>query len=177
MGPKRWRFRPVLVLCIALACAAAVYVAVDRLTREKPYSSIEDRLYVGEFTNRPPPGTGAVVNLCERPDSYAVDACLWVPIDGSEAPDLEWLRRVVAFIDAQRRAGVTTYVHCLAGMNRSGMVVTAYLMHEHHWTREQALAFVRSRRPQVQPNPALMRLLGEWEEALKVQVDPSPRPR
>jgi hypothetical protein len=166
MGQRR-RFRLVLVLSAVLGSAAIVYLAVDRLTREEPYSLIEERLYVGGATDRPPPGTGAVVNLSERPDSYIADTSLWMPLDGSEAPGLEWLRRVVTFIDGRRRAGVTTYVHCLAGMNRSGMVVTAYLMYERHWTRDEALAFVRSRRPEVQPNPALMRLLGEWEEALK----------
>jgi hypothetical protein len=166
MGQRR-RFRPVLVLCAALGLATIAYLAVDRLTREEPYSLIEDRLYVGGATDRPPPGTGAVLNLCDRPDTYSVDSSLWEPIDGSDPPGLEWLRRVVAFIDGGRRAGVTTYVHCLAGMNRSGMVVTAYLMHERHWTRDQALAFVQSRRPEVQPNPAFLRFLGEWEETLK----------
>ena len=59
------------------------------------------------------------------------------------------------------------FVHCLAGMNRSGMVVTAYLMHEHNWSVEQALAFARTKRPQIQPNYAMMRFLGQWETTLK----------
>ena len=54
----------------------------------------------------------------------------------------------------------------MAGMNRSGAAVTAYLMYEHGWGRDEALAFLRGRRPQVQPNPTLMRLLAEWEEEL-----------
>ena len=49
----------------------------------------------------------------------------------------------------------------------SGMVVTAYLMHEHGWPRDQALAFAQSKRPQFSPNPTLMRFLLEWEQALK----------
>ena len=59
------------------------------------------------------------------------------------------------------------YVHCLYGMNRSGMVVIAHLMDRHGWGRERALTFVRSKRPQVCPNPALMRLLDEWERTLQ----------
>jgi protein-tyrosine phosphatase len=74
---------------------------------------------------------------------------------------------MVKFIDSQQRAGNVTFVHCLAGMNRSGMVVTAYLMFKHHWNREQALKFVQSKRPQVQPNPQLMRLLADWEKTLR----------
>jgi hypothetical protein len=143
-------------------------VGLERSSREEPYSLIEDGLYVGTSVPEPPPGTRAVVNLCGQKDSYTVDACLWEPIfAGDEDPDVEWLRRVVEFIATQRRAGRTTYVHCWAGMNRSGMAVTAYLMYEHGWSRDRALTFVQSRRPQVQPNPALMRLLAEWEQVLK----------
>ena len=54
-------------------------------------------------------------------------------------------------------------------MSRSGMVVTAYLMYEHNWPRGLALAFVQSKRPRIQPNPRLMRLLIEWEQVLKDQ--------
>ncbi len=43
------------------------------------------------------------------------------------------------------------------------MVVTAYEMYKNHWTRDEALAFVRSKRPEVRPNPAFMRRLHEWE--------------
>jgi hypothetical protein len=39
-------------------------------------------------------------------------------------------------------------------------------MAEHHWGRDRALAFLRARRPQIQPNPAFLRLLAEWEQAL-----------
>jgi protein-tyrosine phosphatase len=35
---------------------------------------------------------------------------------------------MVAAVDANRRAGRTTFVHCRNGVSRSGMVVTAYLM-------------------------------------------------
>lgn len=81
---------------------------------------------------------------------------------------------MVDFIARQRQSGVTTYVHCLAGMNRSGAVVTAYLMEEHNWSREQALAFARTRRPQIQPDPTFMRLLAEWEQALAREKKNSP---
>jgi hypothetical protein len=135
----------------------------EEVRSDAPYSLIEDRLYVGSAVSRPPRGTRAVLNLCQQEDSYEVDKVRWDPIDGTEAPSIEWLQRNVEFIDAQRRAGVTTYVHCLAGMNRSGMVVTAYLMYEHGWTRDQALRFAQSKRPQIQPNPTLMRLLDDWE--------------
>jgi hypothetical protein len=45
----------------------------------------------------------------------------------------------VHFIDDERKAGRTVYVHCFAGMNRSGMVVTAYLMYEHSWSARRSV--------------------------------------
>jgi protein-tyrosine phosphatase len=150
---------------------------LERAVGEPPYSLIEDGLYLGNAADAPPPGTRAVVNLCGRKDPYTVDVALWEPIlEGGEEPSVAWLRRVVDFIAAQRSAGLTTYVHCRAGMNRSGTVVTAYLMRAHGWGRDEALAFVRARRPQVQPNPTLMRLLAEWEQALRESPSGKDRP-
>ena len=47
------------------------------------------------------------------------------------------------------------------------MVVTAYVMFKYNWPRDQALAFVRSKRPQTRPNPAFMERLAEWERFLQ----------
>ena len=143
---------------------------LERSYREEPYSLIEEKLYLGGSVAEPPPGTKAVLNLCGRKDPYSVETGLWEPIlEGGKEPDLDWLRRMVEFIDTQQRESHITFVHCMAGMNRSGMVVTAYLMFKHNWSRNQALEFVQSKRPQIQPNPQLMRLLGEWEKALNKQ--------
>src|SRR5437762_7166748 len=131
------------------------------------YSRIEDGLYMGGHVKKPPRRTRAVLNLCEQPDPYRCDVHVWEPIpDAGPAPDLAWLRRMVEFVDAQRRAGKVVYVHCLAGVNRSGMVVVAYLMFKNKWTRDEALAFVRTRRDVVRPNSAFMERLLEWEREL-----------
>jgi protein-tyrosine phosphatase len=119
---------------------------------------------------RPPRGTTAVLNLCRIEDPYSCEAHAWEPIpDSAPAPSLDWLRRMVEFVDANRRAGRTTFVHCRAGVSRSGMVVAAYLMFKNKWGRDEALDFVRSKRPSTQPNPAFMQLLAEWERALRKQ--------
>jgi len=134
----------------------------------EPYSLVEKGLYMGGAVEKPPPGTQAVLNLCQDKDGYQCDVHTWDPIpDRAPAPGLDWLRKQVDFVAAQRKAGRTVFVHCRAGISRSTMVVTAYLMQKHHWTRDRALEFVRSKRPIVQPNPAFMDLLLEWERALK----------
>ncbi len=168
----RWQRRrcwPVAVLAVAALAVPAFHVAVDRLTREPPnYSQIEDVLWLGGRVAEPPPGSQAVLNLCEIDDPYRVESRRWQPIpDAAPVPSLDWLREQVGFIESDRSAGRVVFVHCRNGVRRSGMVVAAWLMRSKGWTRHQALAFLRSRRPGVRPNPAFMQLLVEWEHSLR----------
>jgi predicted protein tyrosine phosphatase len=154
------------LLFLATCVGALLFLwGLDWWYREEPtYSLIEDGLYLGGALTEPPPGTQAVLNLCEVEDTYRCDTHVWKPIrDAAPAPSIDWLREQVEFVDSQRRAGNTVYIHCFAGISRSGMVVIAYLMLKNHWTVNEALAFVRSKRPIVRPNPAFMKLLCQWE--------------
>jgi hypothetical protein len=158
-----------LVLCIGawvvLLSFENHYTAIADPPR---YSLIEGGLYQGGHVAEPPPGTTAVLNLCEMTDPYTCEIhCHEAIPDAAPAPSLDWLRQRVAFVDEQRQAGKVVYVHCAAGVSRAGMVVTAYEMYKNHWTRDEALAFVRRQRPATNPNPAFMQLLVEWEEELK----------
>lgn len=162
---RRW---PVAAATLAVLVVAAVHVAVGRLTREPPnYARVEDGLFIGGHVTEPPPGTRAVLNLCEQDDPYRAESHRWEPIrDAEPAPSLDWLRAQVAFVAAERAAGRPVFVHCRNGVSRSGMVVVAHLMARNGWPRDRAVEFVRARRPEVRPNPAFMRLLTEWEQAL-----------
>jgi hypothetical protein len=166
------RLTPLRFAALLLFAALATWLYllwVERSFHEPPnYTLIEDGLYLGGSVPEPPPGTTAVINLCEVADLYPAEVAVWQPIrDGGPAPSIDWLRRVVETIDAQRQAGRTTFVHCQAGISRGGMAVTAYEMFKHRWGRDEALAFVRSKRPQVHPNPEFMGLLAEWERVVK----------
>jgi len=166
---KWWRYWPVVAVIAAAGAVLAVRLVVDQRTREPPnYSCIEAGLYLGGRVSEPPPGTRAVLNLCEVEDAYRTEVQRWEPIrDAEPAPSLDWLRQQVEFIDRQRRAGLPVYVHCHAGISRGGMVTVAYLMWRNGWPRDEALRFVCSRREGVRPNPAFMDLLQEWEDVLK----------
>jgi protein-tyrosine phosphatase len=156
------------VLGAALA-VLGVHGAVVWLTREPSnYSQIEDGLYLGGRVPEPPPDATAVLNLCEIEDPYRAEVHRWEPIpDAEPAPTLDWLRGQVAFVEAQRRAGRTVFIHCRAGVSRCGLVGVAYLMARHGWSCDEALAFTRSSRPVIRPHPAFLRLLQEWEQALQ----------
>ncbi len=158
--------RGILILLL-VACIAGwlILLALQRYyAEEENYAEIEPGLYMGGDVLEPPPGTSAVLNLCEQKDAYQCEVHVWEPIrDAAPAPSIAWLKKQVEFVETQRNAGRTTYVHCFQGVSRSGLVVTAYLMHAHRWTRNEAMAFIRERRPQLRPNGAFMELLGEWE--------------
>lgn len=165
---RRHRYWPVLVVVAAGVGVAGIHFAVERFTREQPnYTLIEDGIYLGGYVPEPPPGTRAVLNLCEAEDPYHAEVHAWEPIrDAEPAPSLDWLRRQVAFIEAQRAAGRVVFVHCQNGVSRSGMVLAAYLVARDGRSRDDAMAFLRSKRPGVRPNPAFVVLLLEWERAL-----------
>jgi len=136
--------------------------------RRTNYSRIEDGLYLGGRIEEPPPGTRAVLNVCTYRDPYKVEFHRWDPIiDAPPGPGIDWLRQQVAFIDEQRRAGRTVYVHCSAGISRGPTVMAAYLMWRDGVRRDDALEVLRKRRPVVEPNPTFMRLLAEWEKTVK----------
>jgi hypothetical protein len=162
---QRRRYRSVLAVSAAVVAACA---AIALLAHNQPnYSRIEEGLYLGGSVAAPPPGTRAVLNLCKVEDCYEAEVHRWEPIhDGEPAPNIDWLRHQVEFIDSQRKAGLSVYVHCKAGISRAGLVTTAYLMWRNGWPRDRALRFVRSRRSKVRPNPAFMGLLLEWEQYL-----------
>jgi len=169
MRGRRLTSWPILALIAAALVVLIVNLTVDRLTREPPnYSQIEDGLWLGGFVAQPPRGTEIVLNLCESEDPYRVEQHRWEPIrDAEPVPSLDWLRGQVEFIESERVNGRVVFVHCRNGVSRSGMVVAAYLMRREGWSRDQALEFLRARRPVVRPNPAFMQLLLEWERSLK----------
>ena len=160
--------RFLLIASTMLLFVGLVYLGVDWWLREEPnYSEIEPGLYQGGLVDEAPRKVSAVLNLCEVEDSYHADVHLWLPIrDNHPAPSLEWLQKRVEFVEAQRKEGRGVFVHCAAGVSRSGMVTTAYLMKKYRWSRDQTLVFIRERRPQTRPNPAFMELLEEWEKKL-----------
>ena len=168
----RWKWRrwwPIGAVVLAAIAVGVVHLVVDQSTREPPnYSQIEEGLWLGGFVAEPPPGTRATLNLCQSEDPYCTESHRWQPIrDAEPPPSLNWLREQIAFIESERAAGRVVFVHCRNGVSRSGPVVVAYCMARNGWARDEALAFVRSRRPGLRPNPAFMQLLLEWERSLR----------
>lgn len=62
------------------------------------------------------------------------------------------LFHLVKMIDGYLSCGKQVLVNCFAGVSRSTTIVLAYLMYKNKWSVQEALAFVRSKRPIINPN-------------------------
>jgi hypothetical protein len=192
--PAKSRLRKLVIALVVTALAAGAFHIVEyrragqslmhlqigSITRRTfvpfppNYTKLEDGLWMGGYVEQPPKGTQAVLNLCGSKDPYQVESNRVDTIpDGPPAPSVEWLGRQVAFIESERAAGHAVYVHCAGGVSRSSMVMAAYYMHREGWTAEQAIHFLQSKRPAVNPNPAFRPLLAEWERTVKATTLPS----
>lgn len=60
-----------------------------------------------------------------------------------------------------------TLVHCRAGISRSASLVIAYLMKTRGWSLNRAMAYVKSRRGIIRPNPGFLKQLKSYEESLQ----------
>mmetsp|Transcript_26318 Transcript_26318/g.46717 ORF Transcript_26318/g.46717 Transcript_26318/m.46717 type:complete len:199 (-) Transcript_26318:21-617(-) len=101
---------------------------------------------------------------------------LMVPIDDNgkseifiSSPDGIWSRCRSFLVDAHSDKKSRVLIACTMGVNRSATIVTAWLMDQRRWTRDEALEFVRECRPQVEPVTNYLEQLHAFEEILKTQ--------
>ncbi|CAI4224717.1 unnamed protein product [Auanema sp. JU1783] len=70
----------------------------------------------------------------------------------------------IQYIHEARIRGASVAVHCLAGVSRSATIVTAYLITVCGLTFFNALSFVSSKRPAVNPNFGFRMQLAKYEK-------------
>ena len=106
-------------------------------------------------------GIGAIVNLCaECYDLYDIEKnagfdVYHVPLPDEEAPTLEDLQMVLAWVTDTINAGKKILVHCRFGIGRTGTFVAAYLMSKGHSLR----AAIRK----MKHTPALPMARKQWD--------------
>ncbi|KAJ3787848.1 protein-tyrosine phosphatase-like protein [Lentinula aff. detonsa] len=85
---------------------------------------------------------------------------LMIAVDDSEYDDLLIrLPEACKFIQKALGEGGRVLVHCVMGVSRSATVLSAFLMQSRKFSPSQALEFIRSRRPCVQPNYGFLKQL------------------
>lgn len=115
-------------------------------------------------------GVRAAVNTCEEYAGPAAEYAraginqLRIPTTDFNPPRLEDLERAVAYIRERAERGESVYVHCKAGRGRSVTVVLCWLVESQRLTPDEALEYVRARRPHVGPSPEQMGRVREFAE-------------
>lgn len=108
-------------------------------------------------------GVAAIVDLTEpseqppyMPQLAAIAAARGVAVEHSRVPLTDWAVPAADSLDAAHRAiaaaleaGQTTYVHCKAGLGRTGIVVATHLMRTRGLPGDEALAEVARLRAAV----------------------------
>ena len=100
-------------------------------------------------------GVRACVDLKrEGADTWDFEAFLWLPTVDQDPPSAAHLQMGIAFLRQCEQAGMPVFVHCMAGVGRSTTLVLAHLLAGPFRERgtAEALAFLASRRPVVNPN-------------------------
>lgn len=73
----------------------------------------------------------------------------WLPVTDGYAPTQEQLTMGTCLIDTVINMGKVVYVHCRNGHGRSPTLVAAYLMRFGGYKMEDAINFVKEKRPEV----------------------------
>lgn len=94
---------------------------------------------------------------------------LKVPMEDGVPMNQEHLRLAINWLRMASRER-KVLVHCLAGISRSTSIVMCYLHEERGMPLEDAYSFIKARRSQVQPHPALLESIDTYYQG-KQQTD------
>ncbi|ULA63949.1 MAG: Dual specificity protein phosphatase family protein [Nitrospira sp.] len=131
---------------------------------------ISDALILGNIdeARNPMPGIAGLLLVAEE---FQVEPPAWldyeyIPFKEFSAVDPARLDRAVAWLEA-RAPGTRTLVCCRAGMGRSASVLIAYFCCNQGLSYEDAVAFVKARRPGAMPLPQLQTTI---EKVMKLRA-------
>lgn len=117
---------------------------------------------------------------------YSHEGISYLGIDAEDEMDYDIMQHfteVWDVIERERLAGGVVFLHCIAGVNRSGALAVAYCMVRERWGPIKASRFIRERRERVLSNDEFQRQLVQFaneknllildKEFIKPPVEPS----
>ncbi len=101
--------------------------------------------------------------------AYQKQDCLQIAVEDHVASKLYVYFDLVAdkIHSVHESDGGKAMIYCRAGMSRSASLCIAYFIKHHHMSLEDAFAYVKQRRPIIQPNVGFMRQLRDYEHKLR----------
>jgi len=132
---------------------------------------ILDRVWIGDWHDgastqiRKQCYINAVLNLAKELPIITWETEIYKKVDivdGTPIPK-EILKECLDFIHEHVRKKERILIHCAAGVSRSVAILMAY-MYECGWNLDEALLYIRSKRPVANPNPILLESIMEYYE-------------
>lgn len=107
----------------------------------------------------------------ERIDApFGVAFYVWIPVKNHAAPSQDQLAFGVSVLEKIVAMKKKVYVHCQNGHGRAPTLVAALLIKQGK-TADEAIAFIRSRRPLVHLSNEQKDALGLWERNLRTSSE------
>lgn len=122
-------------------------------------------------------GIKSVVNVTKDCPNAFEDQInyLQIPVDDQWSQDLMChFDKACEFIDRYRKLNQPVLVHCLAGISRSPSITIAYVMRDQKLSLNDALNFVKSKRPAIAPHLDFLGELISYENRYP-PVTPAPQ--
>ena len=113
---------------------------------------ILDRLYLSDFDDAKHAPPGMFIVNCTKHLPMVSDYGIRLPVNDDLSQEAmqgmrAYMPRIISAIDGVRTSGGSVLVHCRAGMQRSPAVIAAYLMSTQGMQRNEAIQFIRDRKP------------------------------
>ena len=96
---------------------------------------------------------------------FGVDFYVWIPVEDHDAPTIEQLEFGAHVLEKWIDMGIKIYAHCKNGHGRAPTFVAAYFV-KHGMQIEEAIDFMKFKRPSIHLQNVQMDILKEWQSRL-----------
>eukprot|EP01099_Mayorella_cantabrigiensis_P004067 TRINITY_DN3055_c0_g1_i1.p1 TRINITY_DN3055_c0_g1~~TRINITY_DN3055_c0_g1_i1.p1 ORF type:complete len:186 (+),score=44.36 TRINITY_DN3055_c0_g1_i1:36-560(+) len=138
-----------------------------------PYTIEDFRILSKKF------GITRVINVSQvatnRGDGFGIETLFIKVDDVPQESILPYFEETNHFLDRAFKEQQKVYVHCQAGISRSSTIVISYIMRSRNMNLPEAFAFVKERRPIINPNTGFIMQLEKYEEQLFGKIERQPR--